>query len=252
MSKIGRNDPCSCGSGKKYKQCCLSNPPEVIGEPDDTGLETAAEWLLKHHQGEFMRAVLSDFFTAIPFEKLQTIEQDDPEGFARLMALSMEWLIAEGFLSFKRQVHKASDFVLQSRSLALTQGQRQWIELLANAPMSLYELVETKGEDLYFRDLLNPSDSLFKIHDPELSESLPAEIILATRIISLKDRLVLSDALYDIPRDYLEELKGTIDEVRRSEELKPEDVRFAVSDVIRDLWLDIEYGERFGVATDSA
>lgn len=22
--KIGRNDPCSCGSGKKYKNCCLS------------------------------------------------------------------------------------------------------------------------------------------------------------------------------------------------------------------------------------
>ena len=21
-SKIGRNDPCSCGSGKKYKRCC--------------------------------------------------------------------------------------------------------------------------------------------------------------------------------------------------------------------------------------
>lgn len=23
MSKIGRNQPCSCGSGKKYKHCCL-------------------------------------------------------------------------------------------------------------------------------------------------------------------------------------------------------------------------------------
>ncbi|WP_390884613.1 SEC-C metal-binding domain-containing protein [Aeromonas dhakensis] len=21
--KIGRNDPCPCGSGKKFKQCCL-------------------------------------------------------------------------------------------------------------------------------------------------------------------------------------------------------------------------------------
>jgi len=21
--KVGRNDPCSCGSGKKYKRCCL-------------------------------------------------------------------------------------------------------------------------------------------------------------------------------------------------------------------------------------
>jgi uncharacterized protein YecA (UPF0149 family) len=22
--KIGRNDPCPCGSGKKYKKCCLA------------------------------------------------------------------------------------------------------------------------------------------------------------------------------------------------------------------------------------
>ena len=25
MTKIGRNDPCSCGSGKKYKKCCMGN-----------------------------------------------------------------------------------------------------------------------------------------------------------------------------------------------------------------------------------
>ncbi len=23
-SKVSRNDPCPCGSGKKYKQCCLN------------------------------------------------------------------------------------------------------------------------------------------------------------------------------------------------------------------------------------
>jgi len=23
--KPGRNDPCPCGSGKKYKKCCLGN-----------------------------------------------------------------------------------------------------------------------------------------------------------------------------------------------------------------------------------
>jgi uncharacterized protein YecA (UPF0149 family) len=22
--KVGRNDPCPCGSGKKYKKCCLN------------------------------------------------------------------------------------------------------------------------------------------------------------------------------------------------------------------------------------
>lgn len=25
--KIGRNEPCPCGSGRKYKRCCLSSPP---------------------------------------------------------------------------------------------------------------------------------------------------------------------------------------------------------------------------------
>lgn len=29
--KIGRNDPCPCGSGKKYKQCCQKN--SIGGKP---------------------------------------------------------------------------------------------------------------------------------------------------------------------------------------------------------------------------
>lgn len=24
MTKVGRNDPCPCGSGKKYKSCCFA------------------------------------------------------------------------------------------------------------------------------------------------------------------------------------------------------------------------------------
>lgn len=39
MGKIGRNDPCPCGSGKKYKKCCLNNPRKSpqsgSGYPDD-------------------------------------------------------------------------------------------------------------------------------------------------------------------------------------------------------------------------
>jgi hypothetical protein len=26
LAKVGRNDPCPCGSGKKYKFCCLTKP----------------------------------------------------------------------------------------------------------------------------------------------------------------------------------------------------------------------------------
>ena len=27
--KIGRNEPCPCGSGKKYKKCCLNKPAQT-------------------------------------------------------------------------------------------------------------------------------------------------------------------------------------------------------------------------------
>lgn len=27
MDKVGRNDPCPCGSGKKYKKCCEQGAP---------------------------------------------------------------------------------------------------------------------------------------------------------------------------------------------------------------------------------
>lgn len=27
--KVGRNDPCPCGSGKKFKQCCLITFPTL-------------------------------------------------------------------------------------------------------------------------------------------------------------------------------------------------------------------------------
>ena len=30
MTKAGRNDPCPCGSGKKYKNCCLSSGTQSI------------------------------------------------------------------------------------------------------------------------------------------------------------------------------------------------------------------------------
>jgi SEC-C motif domain protein len=35
LSKIGRNDPCSCGSGKKYKKCCLDPEPTASSIPTD-------------------------------------------------------------------------------------------------------------------------------------------------------------------------------------------------------------------------
>ncbi|MEA2530461.1 MAG: hypothetical protein QOG89_2105 [Thermomicrobiales bacterium] len=39
MSKPGRNDLCPCGSGKKYKHCCLGKEPRLLATPDLTADE---------------------------------------------------------------------------------------------------------------------------------------------------------------------------------------------------------------------
>ena len=33
--KPGRNDPCTCGSGKKYKQCCLAAEQAELQAPEE-------------------------------------------------------------------------------------------------------------------------------------------------------------------------------------------------------------------------
>jgi len=38
LSKVGRNDPCPCGSGKKYKKCCMAKDQ---AQREDTSPDTS-------------------------------------------------------------------------------------------------------------------------------------------------------------------------------------------------------------------
>ncbi len=67
--KIGRNDPCPCGSGKKYKKCCAlvvaapSVPPVAEPAPADDVAPAPApavqrggrNWVPLQHQDENLR-----------------------------------------------------------------------------------------------------------------------------------------------------------------------------------------------------
>ncbi len=57
MAKTGRNDPCPCGSGKKYKRCCL--------EKDEAGASATRE------------AARAAVTTASPMQAMGTVFLDD-------------------------------------------------------------------------------------------------------------------------------------------------------------------------------
>ena len=46
--KVGRNDHCPCGSGRKYKQCCMNAAPQAI-RPDAPSIAKRLDTALQHH-----------------------------------------------------------------------------------------------------------------------------------------------------------------------------------------------------------
>jgi len=63
MSKIGRNTPCPCGSGKKYKHCCLHQEQDHAApqREDHRAVGIALDWLAQHYGEQIFTAVLKGF-----------------------------------------------------------------------------------------------------------------------------------------------------------------------------------------------
>lgn len=84
-TKIGRNDPCPCGSGKKYKFCCLNKPNnamDAIESPEERG-----KWLKEYpYTGKERvegRVYLTDYFdpSGIEIDKILYLALMNRPGF---------------------------------------------------------------------------------------------------------------------------------------------------------------------------
>jgi tetratricopeptide (TPR) repeat protein len=50
IQKAGRNDPCPCGSGKKYKQCCQGKDSVPAAPPPSPAIPGLVREAMTHHQ----------------------------------------------------------------------------------------------------------------------------------------------------------------------------------------------------------
>lgn len=62
MSKIKRNDPCPCGSGKKYKKCCMNKNVEGLGS-------VSLHEELNNHYSHLMAYVNRNYPNLAPLEQ---------------------------------------------------------------------------------------------------------------------------------------------------------------------------------------
>lgn len=243
MSKIGRNDPCPCGSGKKYKQCCLKAQEAEVGESQQErsyAVPKAIEWLQARHGKAMQMAMWDGFFGGLSEEENARLEAFDDDTYQMVMINAMEWLLAEGEIKVRGQDVPIMECLLGPGGPVLSPIQRQWLEQLGMARLSLYEVVDlVPGESMCLRDLLFPE--LAPIWVQERSGSAEASLydVTAARIMRVDDHYELSGAVYGFHRhrcfDLINELRDELEGL----DLHDWQVRDITGSIIPDRWLQM-------------
>ena len=215
MKKLGRNDPCPCGSGKKYKQCCLNAAEAEIANDRSKAVTKAIEWLFTKHEHAAREALDNGFFGGLDEDQCARLQSLPEDSYAGIMINAMEWLLADGFISIKGQEHRVSEWLLGRGGPLFSAEQRQWLERLTALPLRLYEIVDAlPGTSMMLRDVILPERPPILVQEKTGSQQAKRYDLIAARIVPVDTHFELSGAVYSIPRlrswELLKELKDEL------------------------------------------
>jgi hypothetical protein len=243
MSKPGRNSPCPCGSGKKYKVCCLARD-ESRGREErapDRAAEKALAWLMDHHGEEVHGAIENVYCGVLEDAQLEEIRELPEDLFEMFHINSLEWILAEAETEpdDEEEPRRFMDMILEEGP-ELEPSERRYLELLGSSSLDLYEVVESEpGKGLWLISKSDPSPRKLFVVEKTASRELQSGDALATRVIPL-DPPVLSGAMYGFPRDTYLGLRSEILDGPRDASGRVE--ADWISEVVIDTWLGLLVG----------
>jgi hypothetical protein len=161
--KVGRNDPCPCGSGKKYKHCCLAAQNAAPEAPDDLAWRRLRR-LLDEHRGDMLRFVANVYGRGAVEEAWREFLGDerarfDPESLH--LQLFMPWFYhlwspdPAATAVRERSLHGVSPTAEYLRRKRSPHPQlREYLESCLRAPFTVFEVTGADaGRSLGLRDL---------------------------------------------------------------------------------------------------
>jgi len=240
MKKTGRNDSCPCGSGLKYKKCCLEKEEllESRRRDEERAVQSALSWLAQTYPEEASQAFYEEFFGEMSDEEQACLDALSPGLQEMVNVNSSEWMLADGDLFVDGEMKPVIDLVLGPGGPLLPVHGRSWLKALGEFPMSLYEVRESKpGEGLQVVDLLCSDSSPVWVRERSASKSLFRWDIFGGRLARKDDAWVFSGAMYPFER---EEGLCCRDEILDTIEVEnpcDEDRRIHVGTIIIDTWL---------------
>ncbi|MDT8443597.1 MAG: SEC-C metal-binding domain-containing protein [Desulfuromonadales bacterium] len=204
MSNIGRNEPCPCGSGKKYKKCCLLKKDEFASRQRDknSSISRALDWLSTRYPEAVAEAVHDDFFGDPNEEEMQAINELPPHLQEMLQVNIGEWMLADAHLEIDGERKPVHELLLGPGGPLLSAAGRDWLRRLSENMLGLYEVRESRpDEGLRLHDLLRPKQPDTWVAERSASQSLVRGDIFGARLVAQDDGWVLSGAVYPFSRD---------------------------------------------------
>ncbi|MBN1314716.1 MAG: SEC-C domain-containing protein [Anaerolineales bacterium] len=207
--KVKRNDPCPCGSGKKYKQCCL--PVEQAQAKEEREWEDAAGFLRRDflffaREERFAKPFASGL--ELFFNGLHTIEtaheMSELESFRFI-----EWFVYDYFPDDGQRLieeYKADKGELLNRKESdVLDG---WIKA---GPVSAYRLADATGEGKRTLVLQNLFDEIeHTVRNTSGPGRAEAGDVLIARLLPMRDEIRMSAATGFLPADEAADLKPFI------------------------------------------
>ena len=220
--KTGRNEPCPCGSGKKYKRCCMLREQstslgwrrmERLAEKLSGRLATHAE---RYYGPGWLADAWFDFTLGdgTPFDEdglfADALDEDDlPVEFDTFSAwCPYSWIPETAGLDpedSRPQMPIALHYLehRQSRTDTLT---RRFIEAACAQPFSFYMVRGLEpGRTVTLRDMLRRRD--YEVHEQVDAAAFPRGAILYAQVVTLDgDSILLGCAPYTLPPAWAEDV----------------------------------------------
>ncbi len=170
---VGRNDPCPCGSGRKYKKCHLPLDRQKSAR--------RSEGQALHGLDARLVEDLLDY----GFERFGDVAERAMEAFLdpeEALTLALPWSVYGAPVEDRPLV----DWFLEERGRRLSPAERAWLEAQRQAWLSAWEVTAVEpGETMTLRDLL--SNETRTVEESRASQSLVARDVILARVVDHED-----------------------------------------------------------------
>ena len=159
MAKIGRNEPCPCGSGNKYKRCCLRQtatpPTDLLWRRLRTIDDEQTHHLLQHAARRYGYAGIEAAWTEYAGDDLDAFDPDSPHNQAFFPWYLYNWLPTVAAADGDLDPLTIAESYLRRYGRRLSDLERRLIELMTRAPYSFHEVLTCEaGQGYRLRDVL--------------------------------------------------------------------------------------------------